>query len=314
MKKIITLIIVLILAIGSVILITGLIDSKLSGLNLLSWAGCTGEQTDEPKEEPEQEIEVFEGELTFLLLEENGFIYPTFNGKLNATNLPDKYYFSLGEDSREMPEGSFTFKKYGNYYEINFNGSILYDRISAGEHNATLYAYYNGTDKIRMIAETPVTVSQNLYKADYYVIDGNKVVGMDSDAFSNDQKITSNFEFVRDSFVFPTLTAKFYVGELPDKIEFTLNGESKSIDVSECEKIDHGTYYELNIEKIILYSTIARGNCATSLTVSNGDNVILKNTQTVNCEWDLYITSIYDIQLEKSYSAMDCDEWWIGPY
>ncbi len=261
--------------------------------------------------ESEQDgLTVFAGKFQFNMLENNkGVITPTFSGILATSELPEKYYISYNDEVEELPEGCYTYTKYPTYYEVHFEGELLYDRINAGTQLATFYAHYKNGDKMRKIDETQVVINEYLFYGDYL-----SKQGMYYDSYSADENISTSFELVRKGFVYPTLDMKLYLGKLPSSVQVALQGQTVELGVNDFSVINHGTYYELTINKVIIFKKIAKGVGKLEIDVLFNDAVIREDSVDFNSKHEYYSTKAVNWETKEVITAMDSDDFWIGPY
>lgn len=89
---------------------------------------------------------LFAGEFTFEIVKDKGFYYPTVAGELKTEKVPDKLTVVCNDTEREVALD--TINKVNGYYVITFNQRIIYGYLTAGDHEATLKAYFGSGTKV----------------------------------------------------------------------------------------------------------------------------------------------------------------------
>ncbi len=236
-------------------------------------------------------------------LKQEELLEPTYDITFKATHKPDVLYF-IYDKSVYALNGEC--ESNNNVY--TYKGSVIFDRINEGESTVQLLGIYKKLDKILVISETEIVSEYDYFKIEYKTADGSKVVGLDCDALDNQYKISYDFEIVDDVYVYPTLTFRYFVGECPDRVEFTLDGQTYDIPLDEFIITKHDTYYELEINKIILPKEIRQGEYVAKILVYN-DNYEKSRETKVSIQDDLSRIQCVDID-GGQFSCMNSDSWW----
>lgn len=89
---------------------------------------------------------LFAGGFTFEIVKDKGFFYPTVAGELKSEKVPDKLTVVCNGQEKEVALD--TINKVNGYYVITFSQRIIYGYITAGDHEATLKAYFGSGTKV----------------------------------------------------------------------------------------------------------------------------------------------------------------------